>query len=157
MAIPRTFRALSCANTSITTLASFPARSSELMGGKLVSNCMSTILPRTDTIVPTPAGAVELGMRFTDEASTAGRVLVPNGRLCTALNIESRAVAARRQRLPGFTALQCGDATSSNGKDDCAACAAWVRQRELGAAVAVIARAIVGQVLSAPAHSRRWE
>jgi len=63
---------------------SFPARSSELMGGKLVSNCMSTILPRTDTIVPTVAGAaVESGMRFSDEASTAGRILVANGRLCT--------------------------------------------------------------------------
>jgi hypothetical protein len=91
MAIPRTFRALSCANTSITTLAPFPARSSELMGGKLESNCMSTILPRTDTIVPTLAGAtVESGIRFSDEASTAGRILVPNGRLCTQQNIGSR-------------------------------------------------------------------
>jgi hypothetical protein len=83
MAIPRTFRVLSCAKTSITTRASFPARSSELMGGKLVSNCMSTILPRTDTIVPTLAGAVESGMCFSDEASTAGRILVPNACLCT--------------------------------------------------------------------------
>ena len=73
MAIPRTFRALSCANTSITTRASFPARSSELMGGKLVSNWMSTILPRTDTIVPTLTATVESGMRFSD--ATLKRIL----------------------------------------------------------------------------------
>jgi hypothetical protein len=78
MASPRTLRAPSCANTSITTRAYFPARSSELMGGKLASNCTSTILPRTDTIVPILAGAtVESGMRFSDEARTAGRILVP--------------------------------------------------------------------------------
>ena len=46
------------------------------MGGKLVSNRTSTILPRTDSMVPILAGAVESGMRIVGQATTVARLLI---------------------------------------------------------------------------------
>jgi hypothetical protein len=64
------------------------------MGGKLVSNCTSTMLPRTDTIVPILAGAVESSMRIVGQASMVGRLLIPGGRFCTEQYVQGAASTA---------------------------------------------------------------
>src|ERR1700722_18928730 len=103
MAIPRTLRASSWAHTSMTTLASSPARKSELMGGKLVSNRTCTILPRTDTMVPILAGAVESSMRIVGQASTVARLLIPGSLyLCGTVQRATSVRVYARQRTDDF-------------------------------------------------------
>src|ERR1700736_5527563 len=71
-----------------------------------VSNSLASILPRTDTIVPFDRERLSRACAAVDEASTAGRILVPDGCFCAEQNIQSshlKAGAARQTeiRYPG--------------------------------------------------------